>query len=189
MSRAWRRVPLWLRLIGAVLVLAWLGLTLTGLFGARLLRGYLVDRVDEQLGAATRAFTGGPLAAGDAPDGGLPSQFHVTGIDAEGTTVWRKSSALTRSEPDLPALTPDEAVDRGGRPFTVDATRGAGSWRAVALPLADGSGTVVLATDLGEVQATVDRLVKIDVLVGLAVLAGLAVVGYSMVRTALRPLA
>jgi two-component system OmpR family sensor kinase len=187
-SRAWRRVPLWLRLIGAVLVLAWLGLTLTGLFGARLLRGYLVDRVDEQLDAAARALTAGRLDM-HAPDPGLPSQFHVTGIDAEGATAWTRSSALTSSEPDLPALTPVEAVDRGGRPFTVDATRGGGSWRAVALPMADGSGTVVLATSLGEVQATVDRLVKIDVLVGLAVLAGLAVVGYSMVRTALRPLA
>ena len=165
-----------------MLVLAWLGLTLTGLFGARLLRGYLVDRVDEQLDAAARALTGGPLA-GTAPDRGLPSQFHVTGIDAEGATLWRRSSALTSSNPTCRHSRPTRrwtaaaACSRSTPP-------GGGSWRAVALPLADGSGTVVLATSLGEVEATVDRLVQIDVLVGLA---GLAVVGYSMVRTALRP--
>ncbi len=49
MAAAWRRTPLWLRLITAVLALALVGLTLTGMFGARLLRGYLVNRVDEQL--------------------------------------------------------------------------------------------------------------------------------------------
>ncbi len=47
--RAWRRTPLWLRLISAMLCLVALGLTLTGAFGVRLLRNYLVDRVDEQL--------------------------------------------------------------------------------------------------------------------------------------------
>jgi signal transduction histidine kinase len=187
MARAWRRTPLWLRLIGAVLVLAWLGLTLTGLFGARLLRGYLVDRVDEQLEAAAGDLARGSLP-GTSPDAGLPSSFHITGIDAEGRALWSKASALTSSRPDLPDITPDDALDRGGRPFTVDAARGSGSWRAVALPVANEAGTVVLASRLGEVDATVDRLVQIDILVGLAVLAGLAVVGYSMVRTALRPL-
>ena len=53
--------PLWLRLISAMLCLVALGLTLTGLFGARLLRGYLVDRVDEQLDEGVRLI-GGPLA-------------------------------------------------------------------------------------------------------------------------------
>ena len=187
MSRAWRRTPLWLRLIGAVLVLAWLGLTLTGVFGARLLRGYLVERVDEQLEAAAGDLARASLP-GAAPEASLPSSFHITVIDADGETMWVKRSALTRSQPDLPEITPEQAQDRGAQPFTVDAARGGGSWRAVALPVADERGTVVLATSLGEVDATVERLVQIDILVGLAVLAGLAVVGYSMVRTALRPL-
>ncbi len=185
MVRAWRRTPLWLRLITAVLALAWLGLTLTGLFGARLLRGYLVDRVDEQLASARNFLTDSPWAPDAEP---LPSQFHLTRIDADGDTEQRVASALTGTAPDLPELTWDEAVERKGEPFTVGADRGSGRWRAVALPLADRSGSVVVATSLGEVDATVDRLVQIDVLVGVAVLAGLAVAGYSMVRTALRPL-
>ncbi len=60
--------------------------------------------------------------------------------------------------------------------------------RAVPGALGRHPGTVVIATSLDEVDATVTRLIQIDVLVGLAVLAGLALVGVSMVRTALRPL-
>ena len=97
------------------------------------------------------------------------------------------------SHPQLPRLAWEQAVERQGEPYTVDAEDGGGSWRAVARPFevdgADGTarGTVVLASSLDEVDATVRRLVQIDVLVGLAVLGGLAVVGYLLVRTALRP--
>ena len=61
--------------------------------------------------------------------------------------------------------------------------------RALPLPLGgEAPARSSIATSLDEVDATVKRLVQIDVLVGLAVLAGLALVGLSVVRTALRPL-
>ncbi len=189
--RAWRRTPLWLRLISAMLVLVALGLTLTGAFGVRLLRGYLVDRVDEQLAAAAVQLVPG----GDGMPGlerqptPIPSQFHVAVLNRDGTTVRALRSTLDDSAPELPHLTVAEAADRSGEPFTVDAVKGNDSWRVLALPLVDDSGSVVIATSLDEVDATVKRLVQIDVLVGLAVLGGLAIVGISMVRTALRPLA
>ena len=184
--RAWRRTPLWLRLISATLCLVALGLTLTGAFGVRLLRGYLVDRVDEQLAGAVRQ-----LDSQTVPQPGgayVPSQFDLTILDADGDERGSWSSALTRSRPDVPELTVDEATERAGNPFTVDAAEGDGRWRVLALPLADGSGSAVIATSLDEVDATVKRLVNIDLIVGLMVLAGLALVGVSMVRTALRPL-
>jgi signal transduction histidine kinase len=188
--RAWRRTPLWLRLISAMLALVALGLTLTGAFGVRLLRGYLVDRVDEQLADAVHLLVGGDDMTGLEPQPPqIPSQFHVAIIDRNGRTVDAWQSALSDSVPNLPELSPTETADRAGEPFTVDAEGGDGSWRAVALPAANRSGSVVIATSLDEVDATVNRLVHIDLIVGLAVLAGLAVVGISMVRTALRPLA
>src|ERR687893_3196022 len=101
--RAWHRSPLWLRLISAMLALAALGVTLTGAFGARLLRGYLVDRVDEQI-----------RTAGDelAPDPGdiqvmgpqrriVPSQFHIHLADRRGTTA---SGGLSHPVPLPPQL-------------------------------------------------------------------------------------
>jgi two-component system OmpR family sensor kinase len=202
MSRAWRRTPLWLRLISATLVLVALALLLTGTFGVRLLRGYLVDRVDDQLtGGAQqieeqlRGMSGMPEPfTREDNDLRVPSQFAAFLVDAEGDVQQTRPSGLATSHPTLPRLTWDEAVERHGEPYTVETEDGSGSWRAVALPFqlpvgAETSrGTVVLASSLGEVEATVDRLVQIDVLVGLTVLGGLAVVGYLLVRTSLRPL-
>jgi two-component system, OmpR family, sensor kinase len=188
-TRAWRRTPLWLRLITAVLLLAAVGLTLTGVFGARLLRGYLLDRVDEQLDAATSTLANRDLTTGlQQLDGRFPTQFHFSRLDADGDVMTQKPSMLTRSAPDLPQIDRSEAEERAAKPFTVDAERGHGSWRAVVLPFADDPGSLVVATSLDEVDDTVNRLVHIDLIVGLAVLGGLAVAGYSLVRTALRPL-
>ena len=202
--RAWRRTPLWLRLISAMLCLVALGLMLTGAFGVRLLRGYLVDRVDEQLVDGVRQIEaeleaqvrGTDTMPGPPPDDGVvvPSQFDVTFLSSTGAERSSWPSRLNSARPDIPDLSYDDAQERGSEPFTVDSVEGDGQWRALAVtyrvssPTVDASGTVVIATSLDEVDATAKRLVQIDVLVGLAVLAGLALVGVSMVRTALRPL-
>jgi two-component system OmpR family sensor kinase len=186
--QAWRRTPLWVRLISAMLALATLGLALTGVFGVRLLRGYLVDRVDERLDAAVRQLPSDVRGIEEVVESQMPSQFHVAILDARGTAVARAQSYLAEPPPEVPELTPAQAAERARQPFTVDAQRGNGSWRVVALAAEDGSGTLILATSLDEVDATAKRLAQIDLLVGLAVLGGLALVGTSMVRTALRPL-
>ena len=200
--RAWRRTPLWLRLISAMLCLVALGLTLTGAFGVRLLRNYLVDRVDEQLADGVHQIEaeldaqvrGQDAMPGPQPDDTIlvPSQFDVTFLSSSGTERSSWPSRLNSARPDIPELSYEESQERGNEPFTVDSVEGDGQWRALAVPyqVRSGrhSGTVVIATSLDEVDATVTRLIQIDVLVGLAVLAGLAIVGVSMVRTALRPL-
>jgi signal transduction histidine kinase len=205
---AWRRTPLWLRLITAVLTLSLLALTLTGIFGARLLRGYMVDRVDDQLRHAAEPFTGDGDVTGARPElvdallrllsegtagagQTLPSEFHVALQDRGGQIVVELRSPLRADEapPDLPEMTPAQAASRRGEPFTLSSTgRGGASWRALALPLDDASGTLVVASSLGDVDATVQRLVGIDMIVGAVVLVGLAVAGYLSVRTSLRPL-
>jgi two-component system OmpR family sensor kinase len=170
-----------------MLCLVALGLMLTGAFGVRLLRNYLVDRVDEQLAEGVREIEAGNEVP--RPEGPyVPSQFDLTVLDADGTEQWSVPSTLTSSRPDIPDLTIEETAERAHQPFTVDAAHGDGRWRALALPRDDRAGSAVIATSLDEVDATVKRLVQIDVLVGLMVLAGLALVGVSVVRTALRPL-
>ena len=186
MTAAWRRTPLWLRLITAVLTLAFVGLTLTGVFGARLLRGYLVNRVDEQLYAGASELVERGLTVATPPQLVGPTQFHLQAVDNGGTYLWDVGSPA-RSVPDLPTITRQDRRDLDGQAFTVDADPGQGHFRSVAVP-ARGGGTFLLSLSLDEVDATVNRLVHIDLLVGLAVLGGLAVAGYSMVRTALHPL-
>ena len=183
----WRRTPLWLRLITTVLALSAVALTVTGVFGARLLRGYLTERVDDQLVAQSSAIV--EFFNEGGPEPVVSGEYHITRQNLAGEAVDHWASKLLGSAaPELPALTPAEAIDRGGHPFNVEAARGNSSWRAVAIPLADRSGTIVTATSLDEVDATVHRLSNINLLVGGLVLGGLALAGYSMVRTALRPL-
>ena len=185
-TRVWRRTPLWLRLITTVLALSIVALTVMGVFGARLLRGYLVDRVDEQLVAdasvTAEAFNEGRRGVV------LFGSDYLAVQDQDGDTVQRWPNHPPGPAPDLPSFAPADAADRRERPFTVDATRGNSSWRAVAIPLADGSRTLVAAASLDEVNDTVHRLSTINLLVGGAVIAGLALAAYTMVRTALRPL-
>jgi two-component system OmpR family sensor kinase len=187
----WRRTPLWLRLITTVLALSIVALTVMGVVGARLLRGYLVDRVDTQLQAAARSpFEWDEVRVLEA---GLPSQYHFQIQNQAGGVLRNIPSKLTNTPPpDLPAVTPEEARGRRGEPFTARAMHGSGSWRAIALPGVDQSGrdlgTLIIASSLHDVDATVHQLSTINLLVGAVVIAGLALAAYTMVRTALRPL-
>ncbi|HEY6414773.1 MAG TPA: HAMP domain-containing sensor histidine kinase [Acidimicrobiales bacterium] len=186
----WRRTPLWLRLITTVLALSIVALTVMGVMGARLLRGYLVDREDDQLLAAARAVevrNGQVILAR-----GTPTTYHFEVQGATGRVQAVFPSKLSDAPPpELPAITPAEARERRGAPFTVPASRGSGSWRALALPMSSPEGdvgTLLVASSLDNVDATVHQLSTINLLVGAAVIAGLALAAYTMVRTALRPL-
>jgi two-component system, OmpR family, sensor kinase len=190
-TRVWRRTPLWLRLITTVLALSVVALTVMGVSGAQLLRKYLVERVDTQLEAATRAVPDWDEAR--VLEAGLPSQYHFEFQNETGAALQDLPSKLSNTPPpDLPPVTPDEARARDAKPFTAAAAHGGGSWRAIALPVENRSGgdvgTVIIATSLHDVDATVHQLSTINLIVGGLVIAGLALAAYTMVRTALRPL-
>lgn len=187
---AWQRTPLWLRLVTALLVVATLGLALTGLFGARMLRNFLVDRVDDELRAAVEPYTVRSQLEGRSGGAQLPSQFRFAIQDRQGRTLDHFYAPLNDSEPppDYPELTPAQAASRVDEPFTVPAVGGDGSWRVLARPFVNGAGTLLVAKSLEDVDATVEGLVHIDIIVGALVLSGLAIAGYLLVRTALRPL-
>ena len=188
----WRRAPLWLRLMTGVLLLATVALAVSGLAGGRLLHGYLVHQVDEQLFRAAAALQEEPaLFEG-------PTQYYFAKFDSEGEPqgeprpAWRSDEPL----PEVGQITLQESQQRAGDPFTIHSTSGHGRWRAIALPYPEGipntvgrvPGTVVIASSLHEVDATVARLRAINTLVGIAVLSGLALAGYWIIRGALRPL-
>ncbi|MGM9383205.1 ATP-binding protein [Streptomyces antibioticus] len=92
----------------------------------------------------------------------------------------------TGAPPALPRLDTAAVGERGGRPFTVDAVEGNEQWRAVAVP--DGSGSVVAAGSLSEVDGAMRRLTGRVVLIDAAVLGLLGVAGWFAVRAGLGPL-
>jgi two-component system OmpR family sensor kinase len=189
------------RLLAGVLALVVLALVLAGAVAATTLRGYLVKREDDQLRqAAGQILHGpggrGPRDRGPEPDDDnyqhLPSAFVTETLAADGTVLYGPSSRLINDEqslPDFPRFTIAEARQRGQHPFTVRSQKGDdGDWRALALPLSDGSGTLLVATSLGDVESTVGRLVLLELAIGAGAVLLIAVAGGFVVHAALRPL-
>ncbi|WP_285589941.1 HAMP domain-containing sensor histidine kinase [Herbidospora sp. NBRC 101105] len=188
-----RRVPLWARLVAGTLVLVTLAITLTGVFAVRLLRGYLVDRIDQQLIAAGLPLREATLKPSltklaKARPQRLPGLFHVLILDADGKVADQIATSTASEEPALTGLDHTRVAALAGRPFTVESVDGAGpEWRAVAVPTPDGRSRVV-AVSMGDIDHTVARLTTIVAGVGAAVLVALGVACYLLVRRSLRPL-
>jgi two-component system OmpR family sensor kinase len=188
------RVPLRVRLVAALVVLGALALAAMGFAAGTALRTYLVQRADAQLMAfADQALQGDlPLPQKAPPrDAQLPTTFFVAVLNAHGSGPGRLDRPLhdERDAPRLPTLDSRAVARHDGRPFTVS-SRGAGGhdWRVLAMPLSDGTSTVVVGLSLEDVETTVAWLNAINAIVGLVVLVLLGVAGYLVVRSSLRPL-
>lgn len=190
------RMPLRVRLVVASTLLVAVGLAISGLVAAATLRGYLVNRVDDQLRQASQHFAGpdfhggGPLGGGPG-DGDVQSEVYAAFYDRAGRayqTYEPTFGASYESAPRLPRVASATYLARLDDPFTVRSLTGTGSWRVVAEPTVDG-GTVLVAQSLADVNHTVGRLKVLELLIGLAVVVALAGAGYVVVRRSLRPLA
>jgi two-component system OmpR family sensor kinase len=89
------------------------------------------------------------------------------------------------SPPRLPAVV---AAPDGPRYFTVSSEDGTSRYRVRASNEPHSGATVIVATSLADVDATLRRLLLIELLVTGAVVAGLAALGLWVVRLGLRPL-
>ena len=187
-------MPLRVTLVVALVLISAVGLTVTGVVVTTTLRGYLVDRVDEDLAAlASRPPRQEDLDGGTSDGDGGPfetSRDEYLGISArDGTSLVGKTSRDGSTPPDLTA---SMLTSAGDAPFTVPADGRGARWRVVvrpatAIPTGD-QVLVVRAISLGDVQDTTRRLVLTELFVGGAVLALLGGLGYLAVRTSLRPL-
>src|SRR3954468_11933320 len=193
------------RLLAAVLVLTALGLLLLGAITYAEQRSFLLKRIDQQARAAPPAVAGalasegiGP-ALGDpdhddhdrAPGGGPQLQLQVGTYgerrDASGKTVgspvvFNYGQDVT-ADPELPARIPT------GRPFTVEGEHGdRNHYRVFAERDRRGSGIIVAAVPLREVDQTLRRLLAVEALVIGGVLLMLGALTWAVVRIGLLPL-
>ncbi|MCG5219939.1 sensor histidine kinase [Streptosporangium sp. KLBMP 9127] len=192
LKRRLARTPLWLRLVAATTLLVTLAITLTGLFAVQLLREYLVDRVDQQLTAASKPARPEPDDVTVEERALRPQRlfglFHLVILDRHGTLVRTVAESTEGGMPDLPHLTTIDVALRGGRPFTVPSVvSGEARWRVIAVPGRGGQSRVV-AVSLRDIEGTVSRLGVIVAGVGGAVLVTLALACHWLVRRSLRPL-
>ncbi len=168
------------------------------------LRSFLVGEIDQQLATSQRAVAHRVIdeLAGPGPlfdEGGgrnlTPTSFYVEVADPTGTLVAQTNLGLRGSSDPPPAITTDKlrlnssGVPGGaGSPFTVVAQNDPTLSYRVLLSSLPGVGTLVLAAPLRSVEATVHRLILIEVLAGVAVVAIVGAVSLYLVRLGLRPL-
>lgn len=187
------RLSLRARLMIGVIALAAIGLVSADAVTYASLRSFLVHRVDSTL-AADEHVGGGPGGLGRGPGPpGVVRQFR----SADGTRVFatfpgQAPPGQTSSSPRLPGKISLAAAPAGSpdtvRYFSVPAATGAGRFRVRASLDGGANVMIVLATSLHDVDATLHRLLLIELLVTASVLAALALLGLWVVRAGLRPL-
>ncbi|GAB3923325.1 sensory box histidine kinase PhoR [Kribbella albertanoniae] len=190
------RYPLRVTIVVVLLTLVALALVGSGVVATTIMRGYLVDRVDQQLAETADQISHispdrrpGPPGAG-GPRRPVPSQFVLKISDPSGYSDGAFGAQLVDGEPlpDLPSLTLDQVQARNGRVFNVSAVSGGETWRVIAVPLERGGGSVMVAQSLHDVSRTVQRLVGVQAAAGFILLVLLAGVGTYVVRRSLRGL-
>ena len=179
------RTPLRVQLVAALTALVALALLVSGLAASAALRGYLVDRVDENLVETVRRpgalGDDGPRRGGPGPLR-RPDEYALQVYAADGTVV----RPFDVSGP-VPAVPSSALTGRTGRPFTTGSVSGGGDWRVLVVSLR-GGGAVVVGAPLDDVRSTTRRLVLLELLIGVVVLGVFAALGYVVVRRSLRPL-
>ena len=182
----WRVRSLRGRLVAGLLAVAAVGVLVLGFGTYRALAGFLQSRTDQQLGDSQYPVYA-ELARADFPGHRRPSGESVilSGTFAE---LRRPDGSVTqylpkgRAVPELTAGTVDDE-----RFYTAPTESGSGSYRVLATPLDDGS-LFSVALPLDDNQATLRRLVGIELGISAGVLAALAAMGWWVVRLGLRPL-
>ncbi|WP_245718097.1 HAMP domain-containing sensor histidine kinase [Nocardia miyunensis] len=167
-------VPLRVTLVVALVILAGLGLLISGVVVTSVMQRVVVVGVDRQLFDAAHIWA--------RPDAHLPSRlppmFYVRTTNAQGVVEVR--SPASSSVPDLPP-------DLDNHPRTVGTIGNpSDTWRVLEVVHPDGVSVVAVHLDQG--KNLVSRLVGLQIVVGLAVLAILAAVAQLVIRRSLRPL-
>ena len=190
-----RRLVAAIVVVGAVLVIA-------GVAVAGLIRGALIDQVDQQLERATGPLgvfigaveAGVPVGPSDglgpSPGGEEGERFtelYVAVGSSEGMRVFGPTYGED-APPDLVEVmpAPGTQVDREFK--TVDAVGGDGPRYRVLLEGVPGGGAIAVAQSLRDTDNTYRQIVTVEVLAFLAVLLTLAVAAWWLLRHGVRPL-
>jgi two-component system, OmpR family, sensor kinase len=197
-----RRTSLRTRLLVALLGLVAAGLLVAGAVTYGVLRDFLLERVDAQLseartpvGMALVRGTGepsppvqsnGPLGSPDLPPGTYGELR-----DSNGSIVNRVSFAYgdqVLAVPELPTPLPGAGA-ASGQPtyFTADSS-GKGRFRVLVQSVPEAGRVLVVAIPFSETQATLSKLLGVELLVFVLVLAGLGVAAWFLIKRDLRPL-
>ncbi len=184
-----------MRILVVTVALFVVGLGAAGFTTYRIVGGLLVDRVDDQLKAAT-----GPVAAAltrtaqprHRGEHGLvlPAGSYAALVDGRGRVrrEARFGFGQDAPRPEIPSgLIRSQTLDGASTLMTASAETGGTEYRLIAKPV-NAEGTVVVALPLSEVNATKRLLLVIGGAVSGFVLVAVGVAAYWLTRRELRPL-
>jgi len=183
------------RIVVVTVALFAVGLGVANFTTYHFLGSFLVDRVDDQLEAATQPVAAVltravPLHREGDHGLSLPDGSYAALVDERGQVLRDARFALGEEapRPEISAeLIRSSTRDADSTPYTVSAVSGQTEYRLLAKPLGE-QGTVVVAAPLTEVNATERRLLLIAGVVSGLVLVAIGVAGYWLTRRELRPL-
>jgi two-component system OmpR family sensor kinase len=202
------RTPLRTKLITAVLVLVIAAIAAIGVASTYMLRSYVTTQRDTQLGQSFSNLHGGTVenvTPGDAtPNGaGMVLGVQLPGHQLSWMSLTLPNGGTAQFAGPLPSL-PNGTGWAGTRSpvlVTMQSQSGVDTWRVMAVSIknfpvtnlqngttTNETVTVVLAVDLGNINALTTRLILFDLIVGCAIVVVLAAVGVAVVQTNLRPL-
>ena len=179
------------RLVLGMVLLVSVGLAVTNVSGIVLLRSYLVERVDRQVGAIAPNVEVSPppdvpknLCANPRDPQGLRSDFLLLVLDSDGATACSLGPDLGAAAPSL------DGVDLAGTDEirTLPSIDGDTRWRVRSSYDQSADQTVVLAVSLADADATVSRLTGLSLLISVIVLMCTAVAAWVIARIGLQPL-
>jgi two-component system OmpR family sensor kinase len=203
------RTPLRTKLLAALLALVIIALAAISVSSFWLLRSYLTSQDDPSL----RAAYGNIVSQQAYPP--VPGQVYayghsniLVGIEQQGvplsptnTQGGEPSYGGSSRMQSLPAVPTSQvwADLNNGKLQTVSAQSGTDTWRVISEPISfqvttstgsteQATGTLVVAVDLGNVNAVIGRLAVAELIVGAAIVCVLALAGVMVVRSNLRPL-
>ena len=190
------------RLLAGLVVLVALGLVAFGIANNAALRGFLYQRVDDQLRtgrgvAMSVLFQGEPGPRFPGPRGGGPGQSqlppgsYAAVVDPSGSVLrdhlFEFGDTPSTARPVLPQPLPRGTEDSPAL-LTVPGTGGGGQYRLLVQSAPGTGDTLVLAIPLSDVDSTLNRLLQLEALLGAIVLLLLSVFALWMIRVGLRPL-
>jgi two-component system, OmpR family, sensor kinase len=202
------RTPLRVKLITALLALVIIALGAISVASVYVLHSYLTAQSDTELKGAIGRLNTDSLVSN--PPGYLYQiryqQNLFAGIQLPGSQLaWSPVDMPGIGSPgqqrQSPPVLPTSAGWAGISPtlVTVPAQSGSDTWRVIAENYSyqtvtstgnaqQVTGTLVVGTDLGNIEATVRRVAYFDIIVGAVIVFVLALVGVAAVRANLRPL-
>jgi two-component system, OmpR family, sensor kinase len=201
------RTPLRTKLITSLLVLVAAALVAISVSSGWILRSYLTTQRDAQLQSAFNFYSNQLEALAPGQAYGVKGTNLLVGVQEPGTQIISGGQPGIPNWPgslqfqSLPAVPTSLAWANAnnGKPVTVQAQGSDDAWRVIAGPVSyqlttdqgttvQVNGTLIVGTDLGNISATVGRLVGAELIVGLIILVILAMATVALVRANLRPL-